>query len=214
MSSWPYNKPLERFFMRKFIFIFSLIFSNLSFSGESIEIFLDDQHKNLFGYIEKNIELIDKDKNLFIAGFEKSIEDLVDPKEISKRVMGKMIYQQSSPAQIERFNLKFKSTLFESYSSALKELNYEDLKIVSHLHPNERMDLAIVKLKINLSGRKIDFIYKMKKINNDWKIIGLILDGIDIISIFRKQFLNLYKVGNMNIDFAINNWNDLEKNNG
>ena len=200
--------------MRKFIFIFSLIFSNLSFSGESIEIFLDDQHKNLFGYIEKNIELIDKDKNLFIAGFEKSIEDLVDPKEISKREMGKMIYQQSSPAQIERFNLKFKSTLFESYSSALKELNYEDLKIVSHLHPNERMDLAIVKLKINLSGRKIDFIYKMKKINNDWKIIGLILDGIDIISIFRKQFLNLYKVGNMNIDFAINNWNDLEKNNG
>ena len=200
--------------MRKFIFIFSIIFSNLSFSGESIEIFLDDQHKNLFGYIEKNIELIDKDKNLFIAGFEKSIEDLIDPKEISKRVMGKMIYQQSSPAQIERFNLKFKNTLFESYSSALKELNYEDLKIVSHLHPNERMDLAIVKLKINLSGRKIDFIYKMKKINNDWKIIGLILDGIDIISIFRKQFLNLYKVGNMNIDFAINNWNVLEKNNG
>ena len=200
--------------MRKFIFIFSIIFSNLSFSGESIEIFLDDQHKNLFGYIEKNIELIDKDKNLFIAGFEKSIEDLIDPKEISKRVMGKMIYQQSSPAQIERFNSKFKSTLFESYSSALKELNYEDLKIVSHLHPNERMDLAIVKLKINLSGRKIDFIYKMKKINNDWKIIGLILDGIDIISIFRKQFLNLYKVGNMNIDFAINNWNVLEKNNG
>ena len=200
--------------MRKFIFIFSIIFSNLSFSGESIEIFLYEQHKNLFGYIEKNIELIDEDRNLFIAGFEKSIEDLIDPREISKRVMGKKIYQQSSIAQIERFNLKFKSTLFESYSSALKELSYEDLRILSHSHPNERMDLAIVKLKINISGRKIDFIYKMKKINNDWKIIGLILDGIDIISIFRKQFLNLYKVGNMNIDFAIDNWNGSEDNNG
>ena len=200
--------------MRKFIFIFSIIFSNLSFSGESIENFLYEQHKNLFGYIEKNIELIDEDRNLFIAGFEKSIEDLIDPREISKRVMGKKIYQQSSTAQIERFNFKFKSTLFESYSSALKELNYEDLRIISHSHPNERMDLAIVKLKINISGRKIDFIYKMKKINNDWKIIGLILDGIDIISIFRKQFLNLYKVGNMNIDFAIDNWNGSEENNG
>ena len=79
--------------MRKFIFIFSIIFSNLSFSGESIEIFLDEQHKNLFDYIEKNIELIDEDKNLFVAGFEKSIEDLIDPREISKRVMGKKIYQ-------------------------------------------------------------------------------------------------------------------------
>ena len=200
--------------MRKFIFIFSIIFSNLSFSGESIEIFLDEQHKNLFDYIEKNIELIDEDKNLFVAGFEKSIEDLIDPREISKRVMGKKIYQLSSKEQIEMFNFKFRNTLFESYSSALKELSYENLKIVSHSHPNERMDLAIVKLKINISGRKVDFIYKMKKFNNDWKIIGLILDGIDIISIFRKQFLNLYKVGNMNIDFAINNWNVLEKNNG
>ena len=200
--------------MRKFIFIFSIIFSNLSFSGESIEIFLDDQHKNLFGYIEKNIELIDKDKNLFIAGFEKSIEDLIDPREISKRVMGKKIYQLSSKEQIEMFNFKFRNTLFESYSSALKELSYENLKIVSHSHPNERMDLAIVKLKINISGRKVDFIYKMKKFNNDWKIIGLILDGIDIISIFRKQFISLYKLGNMDIDFAINNWDVYEENNG
>ena len=200
--------------MRKFIFIFSIIFSNLFFSDESIEIFLDEQHKNLFGYIEKNIELIDEDKNLFIAGFEKSIEDLIDPREISKRVMGKRIYQLSSKEQIDMFNFKFRNTLFESYSSALKELSYENLKIVSHSHPNERMDLAIVKLEINISGRKIDFIYKMKKINNDWKIIGLILDGIDIISIFRKQFINLYKLGNMDIDFAINNWDVYEENNG
>ena len=200
--------------MRKFIFIFSIIFSNLSFSGESIEIFLDEQHKNLFDYIEKNIELIDEDKNLFVAGFEKSIEDLIDPREISKRVMGKKIYQLSSKEQIEMFNFKFRNTLFESYSSALKELSYENLKIVSHSHPNERMDLAIVKLKINISGRKVDFIYKMKKFNNDWKIIGLILDGIDIISIFRKQFISLYKLGNKDIDFAINNWDVYEENNG
>ena len=200
--------------MRKFIFIFSIIFSNLSFSGESIEIFLDEQHKNLFDYIEKNIELIDEDKNLFVAGFEKSIEDLIDPREISKRVMGKKIYQLSSKEQIEMFNFKFRNTLFESYSSALKELSYENLKIVSHSHPNERMDLAIVKLKINISGRKVDFIYKMKKFNNDWKIIGLILDGIDLGSFFRRQFISLSKLGNMDIDFAINNWEVDEGNTG
>ena len=151
----------------------------------------------MFDYIEKNVDLIDEDKDLFVVGFEKSVEDLIDPREISKRVMGKKIYQLSSKEQIDTFNFKFRNTLFESYSSALKELSYENLKIVSHSHPNERMDLAIVKLKINISSRKVDFIYKMKKFNNDWKIIGLILDGIDIISIFRKQFISLYKLGNM-----------------
>ena len=69
--------------------------------------------KNNTRNIEKNIELIDEDKNLFVAGFEKSIEDLIDPREISKRVMGKKIYQLSSKEQIDMFNFKFRNTLFQ-----------------------------------------------------------------------------------------------------
>ena len=196
--------------MRKFIFIFSIIFSNLSFSGESIEIFLYEQHKNLFGYIEKNIELIDEDRNLFIAGFEKSIEDLIDPREISKRVMGKKIYQLSSKEQIDMFNFKFRNTLFESYSSALKELSYENLKIVSHSHPNERMDLAVVQLNTEFSGRKFRLIYKMKKLKledlKEWRVIGIVIDGIDLVSLYRKQFASLVKENDDNLDLAISSW--------
>ena len=195
--------------MRKF-FLFILLFSHILISGDDLNLLLDEQHYQLFEYISENKDLIVDDKDAFIEGFESAIIKIIDPREISKRVMGKKIFTQATEEEQKKFNTKFKKTLFESYSSALKEINYQDLQIVSHYHPNDNFDNAVVQLKVNLSGRYIDFVYKMKKINGNWKIIGLIIDGIDLISIFRKQFINLFLEGNKNIDYAIDNW-DLPK---
>lgn len=195
--------------MRKF-FLFILLFSHFLISGDDLNLLLDEQHYQLFEYISENKDLIVDDKDAFIEGFESAIIKIIDPREISKRVMGKKIFTQATEEEQKKFNTKFKKTLFESYSSALKEINYQDLQIVSHYHPNDNFDNAVVQLKVNLSGRYIDFVYKMKKINGNWKIIGLIIDGIDLISIFRKQFINLFLEGNKNIDYAIDNW-DLPK---
>lgn len=195
--------------MRKF-FLFILLFSHFLISGDDLNLLLDEQHYQLFEYISENKDLIVDDKDAFIEGFESAIIKIIDPREISKRVMGKKIFTQATEEEQKKFNTKFKKTLFESYSSALKEINYQDLQIVSHYHPNDNFNNAVVQLKVNLSGRYIDFVYKMKKINGNWKIIGLIIDGIDLISIFRKQFINLFLEGNKNIDYAIDNW-DLPK---
>ena len=78
--------------------------------------------------------------------------------------------------------------------------------INSHIHPNERLDLAIVKMSVNVSDSNFDLIYKMKKINNKWSVIGIILDGIDLIAIFRKQFNKLLEDSEGNFDLAIQNW--------
>ena len=209
-----YNKLLQLFFMRNFFLILLSFFAHLVFTDEMLEIYLDEQHYKLFDYVNKNIDLIDNDNDAFIKGFELSIKGIIDPREISKRVMGKKIFNEASKLQKEKFNLVFKKTLYESYASAFREINYEELEIVSHYHPKENMNNAIVKLKVNLSGRNIDFVYKMKSINGQWRIIGLIIDGIDLISIFRKQFINLFLEGNKNINFAIDNWDLPEEANG
>lgn len=200
--------------MRKF-FLILLFFLPLSLlSEDDLDAFVDQQHYKLFNYINKNEDLIDSDNKSFINGFELTIKEIIDPMEISKRVMGKKIYDKATKTQRDNFNKRFKNTLFESYSSALKEIDYEDLKIVSHYHPKENMDKAIVRLKVNLSGRSIDFVYRMRKIDGKWKIIGFIIDGIDLISIFRKQFINLFLEGNKSINYAINNWDLPKETNG
>jgi ABC-type transporter MlaC component len=97
-----------------------------------------------------------------------------------------------------------------SYSGALSSVDAANISIESHFHPNERMDLAVVQLNTDFSGRKFKLIYKMKKIkvenSKDWRVVGIILDGIDIVSLYRKQFASLVKDNNDNLDLAIDSW--------
>jgi len=193
--------------MRKLLIFFTLfIFSAYSFTGDEVEKYVEEQHNKVFNYINSSREIFEKDRNRFLLGLEKNLKDLIISQEISKRVLGKKNYKIASKKQRKDFDLKFKNTLFDTYSTALSEIDENNITIVSHIHPNERLDLAIVKMKVNVSDSDFDLIYKMKKINSRWKVIGIILDGVDLIGIFRKQFNKLLLDSNNNFDLAIQNW--------
>lgn len=193
--------------MRQALFILTLIIlPSFLFGKMEVENFVNSEHEKIFSYIETSKVLLKNDKEKYLAGLEKAMENLIAPEEISKRVLGKKIYTLATKEQRAKFSINFKTTLFDSYSSALTEIDKTDVLVDSHIHPNERLDLAIVKLKADVAGKEFDFIYKMKKINKNWKVIGIIIDGIDLISIFRKQFNKLLLENNNDINFAINNW--------
>ena len=61
-------------------------------------------------------------------------------------------------------------------------------------------------MSVSVSDTEFDLIYKMKKIEEKWRVIGIILDGIDLIAIFRKQFNKLLTDFDGNFDLAIQNW--------
>ena len=193
--------------MRKLSIFFTLfIFSSISYSGDEVEKFVLEQHNKIFNYIKASENLFKNDKDKFLIGMEKSLQDLLISEEISKRVLGKKNYKIATKDQRQQFNLKFKNTLFDTYSAALVEIDNTNIAINSHIHPNERLDLAIVKMTVNVSDSDFDLIYKMKKIDNKWSVIGIILDGIDLIAIFRKQFNKLLEDSEGNFDLAIQNW--------
>jgi ABC-type transporter MlaC component len=193
--------------MRKLLIFFTLfIFSAYSFTGDEVEKYVKEQHNKVFNYINSSEEILKNDRNRFLLGLEKNLKDLIISQEISKRVLGKKNYKIASKKQRTDFDLKFKNTLFDTYSTALSEIDETNIIIVSHVHPNERLDLAIVKMRVNVSESDFDLIYKMKKINTKWKVIGIILDGIDLIGIFRKQFNKLLLDSDNNFDLAIQNW--------
>ena len=193
--------------MRKLLIFFILfIFSMVSFSGNEVEEYVLEQHNKIFKYINDSENLLKEDRIKFLDGLEDALKDLIISKEISKRVLGKKNYLIATKKQKNDFDLKFKNTLFDTYSTALVEIDNANITIDSHVHPNERLDLAIVKMSVSVSDTEFDLIYKMKKIEGKWRVIGIILDGIDLIAIFRKQFNKLLTDFDGNFDLAIQNW--------
>ena len=193
--------------MRKLLIFFILfIFSMVSFSGNEVEEYVLEQHNKIFKFINDSDNLLKEDRIKFLEGLEDALKDLIVSKEISKRVLGKKNYTIATIKQKNDFDLKFKNTLFDTYSTALVEIDNANIIIDSHIHPNERLDLAIVKMSVSVSDTEFDLIYKMKKIEGKWRVIGIILDGIDLIAIFRKQFNKLLTDFDGNFDLAIQNW--------
>ena len=193
--------------MRKLLIFFILfIFSMVSFSGNEVEEYVLEQHNKIFKFINDSENLLKEDRIKFLEGLEDVLKDLIISKEISKRVLGKKNYIIATKKQKNDFDLKFKNTLFDTYSTALVEIDNANITIDSHVHPNERLDLAIVKMSVSVSDTEFDLIYKMKKIEGKWRVIGIILDGIDLIAIFRKQFNKLLADFDGNFDLAIQNW--------
>ena len=197
--------------MKKYFFLFFIIFfSSNSFLDNEVEEFVNSQHDEIFNFLNNNQDLFDSDKEKFLTEFEERFSRLIPPEEISKRVMGKRLFTSATKNQISKFNEKFKSTLLDSYSGALSSVDAANISIESHFHPNERMDLAVVQLNTDFSGRQFKLIYKMKKIKvvdtRDWRVVGIVLDGIDIVSLYRKQFASLVKENDDNLDLAIDSW--------
>ena len=197
--------------MKKYFFLFFIIiFSSNSFLDTEVEEFVNSQHNEIFNFLNNNQDLFDSDKDKFLNEFEVRFSRLIPPEEISIRVMGKRLFTAATKKQILKFNEKFKSTLLDSYSGALSSVEAANISIESHFHPNERMDLAVVQLNTDFSGRKFKLIYKMKKIQvedkKDWRVVGIVLDGIDIVSLYRKQFASLVKENDDNLDLAIDSW--------
>ena len=197
--------------MKKYFFLFFIyLFSSLCFLDTEVEDYVNAQHEEIFNFLNDNEDLFDQNKDLFLEQFEERFSKLIPPEEISKRVMGKKIFTIASKSQISRFNEKFKNTLLDSYSGALSNIEAANISIESHYHPNERMDLAVVQLNTEFSGRKFKLIYKMKKIkiedSMNWRVVGIVLDGIDLVSLYRKQFSTLVSNNDYNLDLAIESW--------
>ena len=201
--------------MKKYFFLFFIYFFSIcSFSDEEVTKYVNQQHEEIFSYLSDNQSLLESDRESFLEQFELRFSKLIPPNEISKRVMGKKLFLAASTDQILDFNKKFKNTLLDSYSGALSNIEASNITLESHFHPNERKDLAVVQLNASFSGRTFKLIYKMKKIqineSKQWRVVGIVLDGIDIVSLYRKQFASLVKNNNNDLSKAIDSW-DIEE---
>ena len=201
--------------MKKYFFLFFIYFFSIcSFSDEEVTKYVNQQHEQIFSYLSNNQSLLESDRESFLEQFELRFSKLIPPNEISKRVMGKKLFLAASTDQILVFNKKFKNTLLDSYSGALSNIEASNITLESHFHPNERKDLAVVQLNASFSGRTFKLIYKMKKIqineSKQWRVVGIVLDGIDIVSLYRKQFASLVKNNNNDLSKAIDSW-DIEE---
>ena len=165
----------------------------------------ESTHNNIILILQTKNVLFEEDSELFIQEISNAFSPIVDFQRIARNVMGKH-YKVSTSSQRDRFSEAFKASLLNTYSKTLIE--FKDEKIIVLPPKNKsRSNKVKVDIEIITSSKSYPGVYSMYlDKNNEWKIINIVVNGINLGLTFRSQFYSLMENNNNDISVVIDKW--------
>ena len=163
-------------------------------------------HDNIIQILQTKNALFKENSDLFIQEISDAFSPIVDFKRISRNVMGKH-YKTASDLERERFSEAFRTSLLNTYSKTLIEFKDEKIVVLPPKDKPKSMSRTKVQIQIITSSKTYPGVYSMYlDENNEWKIINIVVNGINLGLTFRSQFYSLMDKNNNDISKVIDKW--------
>ena len=192
----------------KFFVLFNLFTSSFQILSEELSAheYAERTHSNIIEIIRTRNQLFLDNPDLFTKEISDAFSPIVDFKRISRNVMGKYA-ENATPKQLEDFSEVFENSLLDTYASTLVEFKDEKINVLPPTGPTNSKTKARVNIEIVTSSSIYPGRYSMYlDKNNDWKIINIEINGMNLGKIFRNQFYSLMEKNNGDINLAIEKW--------
>ena len=193
--------------LKSITFFIGMLCINVNIFAESNpHQFIDSQAQAMVAVIRSNQDLYDENPKLFKDKINAIFEPMVDFRRVGASVMGKKYYLAASKKQRVEFINSFRNSLLDTYSSTLAQ--WGDQKIET-IFPEIYETKKTIDVQQNLitPSNIYPITYKVRKgKNEEWLIINIVVNGVNLGLTFRNQFQALAKEHNENIDAIIKNW--------
>ena len=172
----------------------------------SPHIYVEKVHADIIQVIIEKQPIYKDNPEEFIESIGRSLEPMVDFKRISRNVMGKH-YKMASQKQRDKFQEIFRSTLLDTYSKTLAEFKDEEIRVIPKVKASIKPKREKVYLEIITNTKVYPAFYDMYLNKyNEWKLINIVINGVNLGITFRNQFYSLMKDQENDIDKVINLW--------
>lgn len=171
---------------------------------QSPQVIVESVATQLFGLVKaKNAAKTADD--VYFKQVESTLNDVVNFPYIAASVMGKATYAKATPAQREQFQKVFKDGMVKSLGKGV--LGYADSKVTIVGVNEVNATRHIVKQEVAIEGatHKLDYTMRKEK-SGEWKLINVVLNGVNLGQSFSGQFKASLKKYNGDIDKVIANW--------
>ncbi|HEY9052617.1 MAG TPA: ABC transporter substrate-binding protein [Gammaproteobacteria bacterium] len=120
----------------------------------------------------------------------------LDFRAMSKLALGKN-WRDANQQQQERFTEAFKTMLIRTYSKSLTEYTDQEIEFLPYREPAEGKNTVMVKTQIKqTNGPSIPIDYRLRFLDNEWKVYDIAIDGISLVTNYRNSFASdIRKVG-------------------
>lgn len=172
---------------------------------------VEDTSLRVMKVLDANRETYKKDTDAFLQGLNEVMDPVVDFRGIARSVMTVRYSGAASDEQMERFIDTFKRSMVQFYGNALLEFDSGMIKV---LPPSGRGkygdDRTSVDMEIRASsGMVYPVTYTMVRIDDQWKVRNVIVEGINMGLLFRDQFAQAMQTHRGDLDAVIDNWGNV-----
>ncbi|MDO6564055.1 ABC transporter substrate-binding protein [Amphritea sp. 1_MG-2023] len=149
-----------------------------------------------------------------IAEIEAILNPVVDFDYASKRVMGKY-YNRVDAKQQQLFSSVFKDTMVRTYAKSLTGFDIVRYEVAPEGHPSPDADKQVVSVNVfAANGQQYTLVYYMLKQESGWRLVNVLVDGINLRLNFKNQFADMVSRTNGDVKQVIADWKAAMANNG
>ncbi|MNJ20953.1 putative phospholipid-binding protein MlaC precursor [compost metagenome] len=159
----------------------------------------------LLADLKANKEQYKANPSAFYDALNANLGPVVDADGISKSIMTVKYSRKATPEQMQRFQENFKRSLMQFYGNALLEYNNQGITVGSEKKDGDERASVDMSVKGN-NGAVYPVQYTLTKLNGEWKVRNVIVNGINIGKLFRDQFADAMQRNGNNLDKTIDGW--------
>jgi len=173
--------------------------------GQSAHEVIQGTTTQLLNDLKANKEQYKANPSAFYDALNGILGPVVDADGISRSIMTVQYSRKATPDQMQRFQENFKCSLMQFYGNALLEYNNQGITVGAA--KDESGDRTSVDMKVTgTNGAVYPVSYTLEKINGEWKVRNVIVNGINIGKLFRDQFADSMQRNGNDLDKTIDNW--------
>lgn len=191
---------------KNFLVFFLLTNSLYILSDEDPYIFIDENAQKMVRVLTEDSSLFETDRVLYENKIKEIFEPMIDFRRVAASVMGKKYYLLATKEERAEFVLIFRDSLLDTYAETLAQ--WGDSTITTEFPKNKEEFSKNVEVKqtLDTGTSKYPISYKLRKSKDGWKIVNIIINGVNLGLTFRNQFQALAVSHNENISDTLRNW--------
>ena len=169
--------------------------------------FIDSNAQRMVKILTEQSDLFETDRTQYEQKIKDIFEPMIDFKRVAASVMGRKYYLLATKEQREEFVEIFKDSLLDTYAETLAQ--WGDSKIRTEFndgYSNSELKNVEVRQVLDTGNSKYPISYKLRKNDKDWKIVNIIINGVNLGLTFRNQFQALAVSQNDDIEATLSNW--------
>ena len=193
--------------LKKNFLVFYLLTSSLYIlSDEDPYIFIDENAQKMVRVLIEDSSLFETDRALYENKIKEIFEPMIDFRRVAASVMGKKYYLLATKEERAEFVLIFRDSLLDTYAETLAQWGDSTITTEFPKNKEELSKNVEVKQTLDTGTSKYPISYKLRKSKDGWKIVNIIINGVNLGLTFRNQFQALAVSHNENISDTLRNW--------